>query len=90
MVTRVLFVVGLEDQLVQNTILKRIEELPEDEQELVLNKLNASASVSIMDDNCAEQNQLLLTLLKAHCEGKQSKHVHDTVENRYDVIDFSL
>lgn len=72
--------------MVQNTILKRIEELPEDEQELVLNKLNASASVSIVDDNCAEQNQLLLTLLKAHCEGKQSKHVHDTVENRYDVI----
>lgn len=66
----------------QNTILKRIEELPEDEQEMVLNKLNATASVNIIDDNCEEQNQLLLTLLKAHCEGKQSRHVHDTIENR--------
>ncbi|XKL66605.1 hypothetical protein PGB90_010025 [Kerria lacca] len=81
---------GLEDQQIQNTILKRIEELPEDEQEMVLNKLNATASVSIMDDNCAEQNQLLLTLLKAHCEGKQSRHVHDTIENRHEFLNHYL
>lgn len=73
---------GMKDQDTQNTILKRLEELPEDEQEMILNKLNATASISIIDDNCNEQNQLLLTLLKAHCDSKQSRHVHDTVENR--------
>lgn len=73
---------GLPEQDVQNTILKRLEELPEDEQEMLLNKLNATASISIIDDNCSEQNQLLLTLLKAHCDGKQIRHVHDTAENR--------
>jgi len=30
-----------------------------------------------------EQNDLLLMLLKAHCEAKQMAHVHDTAENRY-------
>ncbi|XP_065207739.1 TBC1 domain family member 1 isoform X2 [Planococcus citri] len=81
---------GMKDQDTQNTILKRLEELPEDEQEMILNKLNATASISIIDDNCKEQNQLLLTLLKAHCDGKQSRHVHDTVENRHEFLNHYL
>lgn len=41
-----------------------------------------------------EQNDLLLMLLKAHCEAKQMTHVHDTAENRYwnltDLVDYTL
>ena len=33
-----------------------------------------------------EQNDLLLLLLKAHCEARQMSHVHDTAENRYDQL----
>ena len=58
--------------------MKRINSLPEmDQQEIVAKYKGAD----LIKTN--EQNDLLLLLLKAHCEARQMTHVHDTAENRY-------
>lgn len=63
----------------QLTILKKIETLPEDEQiEIHTKFLGAESS------NIKEQNEFLMILLRTHCERKQSRHIHDTEETRYD------
>jgi len=57
--------------------MKRINSLPEmDQQEIVAKYKGAD----LIKTN--EQNDLLLLLLKAHCEARQMTHVHDTAENR--------
>ena len=33
-----------------------------------------------------EQNEFLMMLLRAHCEGKQARHTHDTAENRSEFL----
>lgn len=60
--------------------------LPENEQEVVVNKYKGgteAAGVSSTKTSLREQNEFLIALLQAHCEAKQSRHVHDTAENRY-------
>lgn len=37
-------------------------------------------------DSIREQNEFLMMLLRAHCEMKQGRHVHDTVENRSEFL----
>lgn len=68
------------DKKVQATIFRRLDLLPEEEQEVVLTKLKGAEALS--DTSVKEQNELLMMLLRAHCESKQSRHVHDTAENR--------
>lgn len=68
------------DKRVQSCIFRRLELLPEEEQEVVLTKLRGAEALS--HTSIKEQNQLLMMLLRAHCESKQSRHVHDTAENR--------
>lgn len=58
--------------------MKRINSLPEIDQEQVIAKYRGADLVKT-----SEQNDLLLLLLKAHCESRQITHVHDTAENRY-------
>lgn len=57
--------------------------LPEDEQEIVVTKYKGAEAANGTSTNLAEQNQFLMMLLRAHCEAKQARHVHDTAENRY-------
>lgn len=59
--------------------------LPEDEQEIVVTKYKGAEAASGTGSgmNLADQNQFLMMLLRAHCEAKQTRHVHDTAENRY-------
>jgi len=59
------------------TILKRIEGLPEEDQEAIHTKLMGAEPSDTRD-----QVEFLMILLRAHCESKQAKHLHDTVENR--------
>lgn len=68
------------EKRVQTCIFRRLELLPEEEQEVVLTKLRGAEALS--DTSVKEQNELLMMLLRAHCESKQSRHVHDTAENR--------
>ena len=59
--------------------MKRIATLPEADQEQLVTKYKGADL-----NKTSEQNDLLLLLLKAHCESRQMTHVHDTAENRFD------
>lgn len=56
----------------------RIEQLDVEEQDVILTKFRGAETNSLR-----EQNEFLMMLLRAHCEMKQGRHVHDTAENRY-------
>lgn len=74
------WILGQNDRKTQHIIFSRIELLPEDEQEIVVNKFKAiegSAGTTLR-----EQNQFLMRVLNEHCNRKQARHVHDTAENR--------
>ncbi|XP_065092580.1 TBC1 domain family member 4 isoform X2 [Ochlerotatus camptorhynchus] len=76
---------GLSDKKTQYMIFKRIEStLAEDEQRLVLEKYHGAEKAP--GHSIGEQNQFLMMLLRAHCESKQQRHVHDTVEHRAEFL----
>lgn len=55
--------------------------MPDDDQEVVLTKLHGLETLSKI--SLKEQNELLIMLLRTHCESKQMRHVHDSAENRF-------
>jgi TBC1 domain-containing protein 4 len=69
---------GLGEKRQQAAILRRMEQLPTEEQESLLAKLRGGT----VEGGAKEQNEFLMVLLRVHCEGKQIRHVHDTAENR--------
>ncbi|XP_072158831.1 TBC1 domain family member 1 isoform X2 [Bemisia tabaci] len=75
---------GLSDKKVQSVIYRKLELLPEEEQQIVLTKLHGAETLSNIE--LKEQNELMMMLLRAHCESKQSRHVHDTAENRHEFL----
>lgn len=54
--------------------------LPEDEQVVVETKLAGAAALE--PSTSRERLELLMMLLRAHCEAKQASHVHDTPQAR--------
>ena len=60
--------------------MKKISTLPEMDQQELMAKYKGAVLTKTK-----EHNDLLLLLLKAHCEAKQMTHEHDydTAENRY-------
>ena len=68
---------GLSEQKAHAAILKRISNFPENEQQELMTKFQGADLIKTK-----EQNDLLLMLLRAHCESRQMTHVHDTAENR--------
>ncbi|KAK2579515.1 hypothetical protein KPH14_010819 [Odynerus spinipes] len=81
---------GQNDRRVQSIIFSRMEQLPEDEQEIVVSKYKGAEAIgaggSGAGSSLREQNQFLMRLLRAHCEAKQARHVHDTAENRSEFL----
>ncbi|XP_026825677.1 TBC1 domain family member 1 isoform X2 [Ooceraea biroi] len=80
---------GQNDRKVQSIIFSRMELLPEDEQEIVVSKYKgaeAAGNTGASSSSLREQNQFLMRLLRAHCESKQARHVHDTAENRSEFL----
>ncbi|XP_050465807.1 TBC1 domain family member 4 isoform X2 [Cataglyphis hispanica] len=77
---------GQNDKKVQSIILSRMELLPEDEQEIVVSKYKSAEAAGNIGTSSASQNQFLMRLLRAHCELKQARHVHDTAENRSEFL----
>ncbi|KAJ3650813.1 hypothetical protein Zmor_016892, partial [Zophobas morio] len=71
----------MSDRKTQAAILRRLEELDVDEQNIVLTKFKGAET-----DSVREQNEFLMMLLRAHCEMKQGRHVHDTAENRSEFL----
>ncbi|XP_049839541.1 TBC1 domain family member 4 isoform X3 [Schistocerca gregaria] len=72
---------GQNEKRTQTTILRRLEGLPEAEQESILTKFGGAETQGLQ-----EQNEFLMMLLRAHCESKQARHVHDTAENRHEFL----
>jgi TBC1 domain-containing protein 4 len=71
----------MSDRKTQAAILRRLEELDCDEQNTILTKFKGAET-----DSVREQNEFLMMLLRAHCEMKQGRHVHDTAENRSEFL----
>lgn len=71
----------LSDRKTQAAIFRRIDQLDEDEQNTILTKFRGAET-----DSITEQNEFLMMLLRAHCEMKQTRHVHDTAENRSEFL----
>ncbi|CAK9812241.1 TBC1 domain family member 1 [Anthophora quadrimaculata] len=77
---------GQNDRRTQNIIFSRMEMLPEDDQEIVVSKYKNVEAAGGTGTTLREQNQFLMKLLRAHCEAKQARHVHDTAENRSEFL----
>ncbi|XP_043286801.1 TBC1 domain family member 4 isoform X2 [Venturia canescens] len=79
---------GQNERKTQSIIISRMEMLPEDEQEIVLTKYEGAKSAGGcgVGNTLREQNQFWMLLLRAHCEAKQTRHVHDTAENRSEFL----
>lgn len=75
---------GLSDKKMQTMIFRRIDQLSEEEQDSVMAKYYGAEEMA--DHNLGEQNQFLMMLLRAHCESRQQRHVHDTAENRSEFL----
>ncbi|XP_030565188.1 TBC1 domain family member 4 isoform X2 [Drosophila novamexicana] len=74
---------GLSEKKTQAMIWRRIATLSDEEQEMVWAKYCGSEKTN---SPVAEQNQFLMMLLRAHCESRQQRHVHDTAENRSEFL----
>ncbi|XP_045528677.1 TBC1 domain family member 1 isoform X2 [Pieris brassicae] len=74
---------GMNEKKTHAFLLRRMETLPEDEQELVITKYQGGTN-HMFEVN--EHNAFLMMLLRAHCEAKQQRHVHDTAENRSEFL----
>ncbi|KAF2898747.1 hypothetical protein ILUMI_07429 [Ignelater luminosus] len=71
----------LTDRKTQAAILRRLDQLDEEEQNTILTKFRGAET-----DSLREQNEFLMMLLRAHCEMKQGRHVHDSAENRSEFL----
>ncbi|XP_076254092.1 PTB_TBC1D1_like and TBC domain-containing protein plx isoform X2 [Rhynchophorus ferrugineus] len=71
----------MSDKKTQAAILRRLEQLESDEQMTILAKFRGAET-----DSMREQNEFLMMLLRAHCEMKQGRHIHDTAENRTEFL----
>ncbi|KAL4711311.1 hypothetical protein ACJJTC_019152 [Scirpophaga incertulas] len=74
---------GMNDKKTHAFILRRVEQLPEDEQDLIIYQYQGGTN-HMYEVN--EHNSFLMMLLRAHCEAKQMRHVHDTAENRSEFL----
>ncbi|CAK1546531.1 unnamed protein product [Leptosia nina] len=74
---------GMNEKKTHAFALRRIESLPEDEQELIITKYQGGTNHMF---EVSEHNAFLMMLLRAHCESKQQRHVHDTAENRSEFL----
>ncbi|CAG4967815.1 unnamed protein product [Colias eurytheme] len=74
---------GMNDKKTHAFILRRIESLPEDEQDTIITKYQGGTNHMF---EVSEHNAFLMMLLRAHCEAKQQRHVHDTAENRSEFL----
>ncbi|XP_072388131.1 TBC1 domain family member 1-like isoform X2 [Diabrotica undecimpunctata] len=72
---------NMSDRKTQAAIFRRVEQLDEEEQSIILTKFRGAET-----DSVREQNEFLMMLLRAHCESKQLRHTHDTAENRSEFL----
>ncbi|GBP66215.1 TBC1 domain family member 4 [Eumeta japonica] len=74
---------GMNEKKAHAFILRRMEQLPEFEQDQIITKYQVGTNHMY---EVGEHNAFLMILLRAHCESKQQRHVHDTAENRSEFL----
>lgn len=75
---------GLNDKKTYNTIMRFTEELNDEDHDIIMQKFFGSDKVN--DIPLIERNKFLIALLDAHCQMRQQRHVHDTMENRSEFL----
>lgn len=75
---------GMNEKKAFNLIMKTIEELTPEDCENLMEKYFASDKVD--DFPFVEKNKFLMALIEAHCQQRQQRHVHDTIENRSEFL----
>lgn len=75
---------GLNEKKIQSTIFRRIENLSDEEQDIIMAKYYGAEDMA--EHTLNEQNNFLMLMLRAHCESRQQRHVHDTAENRSEFL----
>lgn len=75
---------GLNDKKTYNMIMRFTEELSDEDHEIVMQKFFGSDKVN--DLSLRERNKFLIALIDAHCQMRQQRHVHDTMENRSEFL----
>ncbi|XP_059618549.1 TBC1 domain family member 4 isoform X2 [Phlebotomus argentipes] len=75
---------GLSEKKTQAMIFKRIETLSEEEQQMIMAKYYGAEEMA--GNTLVQQVQFLMMLLRAHCESRQQRHIHDTAENRSEFL----
>lgn len=75
---------GLGPRKCQSVIFRRIETLSYDEQDTIWAQFYDTENINSL--STSDQNKYMLSLLKSHCEHRQERHVHDTVENRSEFL----
>lgn len=75
---------GLSDNKAFNVIMKSMQDLATDDYENLMEKYSASDKVD--DYPFSEKNKFLMALVEAHCQLRQQRHVHDTIENRSEFL----
>lgn len=79
---------GLSEKKVYNVIIKHIEDLSSEDYEILMEKFFASDKVN--EYSIHERNKFLMALIEAHCQLRQQRHVHDTIENRSEFLNHYL
>lgn len=75
---------GLGPRKCQAVIFRRIETLSYDEQDIIWAQFYDTENINSL--STSDQNKYMLSLLKSHCEHRQERHMHDTVENRSEFL----
>jgi TBC1 domain family member 4 len=75
---------GMNDKKMYNTILRATEDLNDEDHEMIMQKFFGSDKVN--DFSLRERNKFLIALIEAHCQMRQQRHVHDTIENRSEFL----
>lgn len=78
-----IYFLDLNEHKIQAVIFKQLDTLSEDDQEVVFTKLHGLETLNKI--SLKEQNELLIMLLRTHCESKQMRHIHDSAENRFGI-----
>ena len=75
---------GLNDKKTHSMVMRFLEDLNEEDHEIIMQKFFGSDKVN--DFSLRERNKFLMALIEAHCQMKQQRHVHDTMENRSEFL----
>lgn len=75
---------GMVDKKAFNVIMKKMEDLSAEDYEILMEKYFASDKVD--DYPFSDKNKFLMALIEAHCQQRQQRHVHDTIENRSEFL----